>query len=232
MQFFNEPIPSVEEGLAAGMVGGGTGRKVGTTIVKFRKSAAVAALISAPLLTVGSMTAAQASTQHFRPVPSARGHVALAGPLQYADFAAFASQRGWISYTNFESNAAHSSVWNISSATSLTFTSGSSTYAHTMQVTSMTALSPVVSSFRGTGYYNGNTATKWTIHGYVDFARVSFRIYYTAGPDAGYHLRASGHIAPNGSVFGGATDSNGNHLGLSMPAGSAFSVIQLVARVT
>jgi hypothetical protein len=197
----------------------------------FRKLAVVAALISAPLLTVGTLTAAEASTQHFTPVPTARGNVALAGPLQYAQFVASASQRGAISYTNFESPAT-SNVWNISGATSLTFTLGSSSYAHTLDVASITPLSPVASAFQGTGFYQGNTATTWTIHGFVVFNHVDFRILYTGGPDAGYKLQARGIIAPDGSVTGQALDSNGNTLGFSMPAGSAVSVLHYRAAVT
>ena len=200
-------------------------------MVTLRKLAAVAALISAPLLTAGSLTAAEATTQQFRPVPSARGNVALAAPLQYANFAAFANQRGAISYTNFESRAS-SDVWNISGATSLTFTLGSSSFAHTLTVTSVTPVSPVATRFQGTGFYNGNPATMWTIHGVVAFDHLEFRIRYIAGPDQGYSLHAHGQIAPDGSVSGSAVDSNGKTLGFSMPPGSAFSVLHYHANVT
>lgn len=200
-------------------------------MVIFRKLAVIAALISAPLLTVGSITAAGATTQHVGHMPSARGHVALTAPLQFAKFDAFANQRGAISYTNFESKAP-SNVWNISGATSLTFTLGSSTFAHTLKVTSITPVSPVASRFQGTGSFNANPATMWTIHGFVVFNHVDFRILYTAGPDKGYHLHARGLIAADGSVSGTAVDSNGKTLGFSMPAGSAFSVLHYHARIT
>ena len=51
----------------------------------------------------GSAVGASASSAHVRPVPTARGSVALSGPIQYVSFAASArpGHHGWSDYTNF-----------------------------------------------------------------------------------------------------------------------------------
>ena len=75
-----------------------------------------------------------------RPAPHATGSVALSGPIQYVNFAAFAQGRyhGSINYTNFTYPAGQTNVWNISGTHSLVF---AGSYAHTMAVTTVTPLS-------------------------------------------------------------------------------------------
>lgn len=186
--------------------------------------AAVAGLATAATLTVAPAVAASASTV---PLPTARGHVALAGPLQYVRFAAHTrtSNHGWVDYSNFEFAASGTNVWNISKADSLTFSVGGTDYAHTIKTLSLKALSPEATAFSGTGQYNGSPFSGWTIKGVVYFNRLAFYILYTSGANVGYHVSGTGLIAPNGSASGTATDSNGATLAFKMPAGSAFQVL-------
>lgn len=181
----------------------------------------VAALIALPLA---------AASAHVRPVPSARGSVALADPIQYVKFAAFAHTRnhGSIDYTNFTYPANNSHVWNIDGTHMLTF---ASTYVHTMNVTTVTPVSPDATLFSGTGAYNPDPSYTWTVKGAVHRNAISFSILYT-GTNAGYQVSGHGLIAPDGSVSGTAHDSNGVTLPFTMPAGSAMQVLSYRAPVT
>ena len=192
-------------------------------------SLAAAVGLAAAALTVAPVAASATTT----PLPTARGHVALAGPLQYVKFAVHThtSHHGWINYTNFTYPASGTHVWNISKASALTFTVGGSAYAHTMTVTSVKALSPVATRFAGTGSYNADPTTTWSIRGVTSHDALAFFIVYTGGTDAGYWVRGHGLIAANGSVSGTAVDRNGQTLGFTMPAGSAFSVLHYQAAV-
>lgn len=178
---------------------------------------AMAAFMATPLPVAGATTT---------PLPTARGHVALSGPLQYVKFAAFGntSHHGRVNYTNFTSPAPDTHVWNISKASSLTFTLGGNSYAHTIKTLDIKALSPVKTAFSGTGFYNADPSTTWTMTGRVYFDSVSFFIRYT-GTNAGYTVNGHGTIAADGSVSGTAAASDGNTLGFTMPPGSAFSVL-------
>jgi len=185
----------------------------------------------AGLATLAFTTApiAGASTS-FRPAPQATGNVALSGPIQYVNFAAFARGRyhGWIDYTNFTYPAGQTNVWNISGTHALVF---AGTYAHTMTVTTVTPLSASATRFSGTGTYNADPSYTWTISGTVRWNAISFSILYT-GTNAGYWVHGHGLIAADGSVSGTAKDSNGQTLPFTMPAGSAFQVLNYHAAVT
>jgi hypothetical protein len=187
--------------------------------------AAVAGLalvaIMAPPLAGASVT--------MRPAPSTTGSVALSGPVQYVNFAAFSHGRhhGWITYTNFTYPAGNSNVWNISGTHALVF---AGTYAHTMNITTITPLSPQATRFSGTGSWNADPSYTWTVRGMVRWNAVSFSITYT-GTNAGYWVRGHGLIAADGSVSGTAVDSNGQKLPFTMPAGSAFQVLSYHAAV-
>lgn len=187
----------------------------------------------------GSVATAGAASAHPLPVPKATGSVALAHPTQYVSFDVKGGPgryHGWIDYANFMYRApfAHTNVWNIGGTHQLVFTVGSSTYAHTMHVTSVTPTSTTATSFTGFGTYNPNaTDYKWTISGTVSYNKVSFIITYTGKADTGYTLTVTGAtIARDGSVSGTATDSNKLTLPFTMPAGSAFQVLRFTAPVT
>ena len=186
----------------------------------------------------GSVATAGAASAHPVPVPKATGSVALAHPAQYVSFAAQAGHgryHGWIDYANFMYKApfAHTNVWNIGGTHPLVFTVGTSAYAHTMNVTTVTPVSTTATSFSGVGTYNPNpTDYKWTVSGTVNKEHVSFSILYTGKADPGYKLTATGVIARDGSVSGTATDSNGLTLPFTMPAGSAFQVLRFQAPVS
>ena len=182
----------------------------------------------------GSVATAGAASAHPRPVPTAAGHVALAGPIQYASFFVFAGpgrHHGSIDYANFTVAAPNTHVWNIGNANTLTFTAGSSIYPHTMTVATVTPLSTHATTFSGTGFYNTDKTVTWTINGTVKWNAVSFTIVYT-GTGAPYQVRGYGWIKPDGSVFGMARDSNGLKLSFTMPKGSAFEVFRYTAPVT
>lgn len=166
---------------------------------------------------------------NMRTSPSTTGNVALSGPAQYVSFAAFNHGRnhGWITYTNFTYPAGHSNVWNISGTHALVF---AGSYAHTMNVTTITPLSPNTTRFSGTGTYNADPSYTWKVSGTVRWNQVSFTIVYT-GTNAGYWVRGHGLIAAGGSVSGTAVDSNGLKLPFTMPAGSAFRVLSYHANV-
>jgi hypothetical protein len=186
----------------------------------------------------GGVATAGAASAHPFPVPKAAGSVALAHPAQYVSFnvqAGHGRHHGWIDYANFMYKApfAHTNVWNIGGTHPLVFTVGSSTYAHTMYVTSVTPVSTTATSFSGTGTYNADPSHyTWKVSGTVNKANVSFSILYTGTANPGYTLTANGVIAPNGSVSGTATDSNNLTLPFTMPAGSAFQVLRFQAPVT
>jgi len=193
-------------------------------------SLAAAAGLAAAALTAAPIAAAGASTT---PLPTARGSVALSGPIQYVEFAArtHTSHHGWVSYTNFTYPASNTNVWNVSGANSLTFTSGGSTYAHKMTVSKVTPLSPVATRFSGTGYYTADSSTTWKIRGVVNSNALSFSILYT-GTNAGYRVHGHGLIKADGSVSGTAADSNGATLPFTMPADSAVQVLHYQTAVT
>jgi hypothetical protein len=185
---------------------------------------AMAAFIAVPL------AAASASPT---PPPTAQGHVALSGPLQYVKFAAFGQTRhhGWVDYSNFTYAAPGTNVWNIGKATSLTFTLGGTAYAHTIKTLDVKALSPESTAFFGTGVYNADNSVTWTMRGLVHYNALSFSIRYT-GTNAGYRVHGHGQILGDGSVSGTARASDGNTLGFTMPPGSAFSVLHYRTAVT
>jgi hypothetical protein len=174
-----------------------------------------------------------------RPLPSAptaTGNVALSGPIQYESFAAFAGRsrdHGWVDYANFTYPDPGTRVWNIGGTHPLTFAVGGSAYQHTINVTTLTPLSAHSTSFSGTGTYNPDpTAYTWTVSGTVNRNAVKFTIVYTGTADPGYTVSGRGVIAANGSVSGTATDSNRATLTFTMPAGSAFEVLNYTAPVT
>lgn len=185
------------------------------------------------LAMAGFMAAPAAGATTTR-LPTAQGHVALSGPLQYVKFAAFGhtSHHGWVSYTNFDYATPGTHVWNISGAKSLTFTVGSDSYAHTIKTLNIKALSPVKTAFSGTGFYNADPSTTWTMKGGVKSDSIWFSIVYITGTDAGYTVNGHGTIAANGSVSGSAVDRNGNTLGFTMPPGSAVSVLHYQTGLT
>jgi hypothetical protein len=190
----------------------------------------------------GSVAGAGAASAQSRPVPTATGSVALAGPvyhpaagLQYASFSVFGGRgyyHGWIDYTNFLRPASHTNVWNISKANTLVFTLGGDTYTHSMTVTSITPLSNQSTAFSGYGSYTGTPPQTWTISGAVRGNAVSFTITYNNTSPA-YIVTGNGVINPDGSVTGTATAVNPTQsLGFTMPAGSAFQVLSYKAPVT
>jgi hypothetical protein len=184
----------------------------------------------------GVAAAGAASARPLPSVPTATGNVALSGPIQYESFAAFAGRsrnHGWVDYANFTYPDPGTRVWNIGGTHTLTFTVGGSTYQHTMNVTTVTPLSTHSTSFSGTGTYNPDpTAYTWTVSGTVNWNVVKFTIVYTGTANPGYKVSGRGVIAADGSVSGTATDSNGATLAFTMPAGSAFEVLNYTARVT
>ena len=184
------------------------------------------------LMAVGT-GAAGASSALARPVPAATGHVALANPSQYVNFAALAGHsrnHGSINYANFTYPLPGTHVWNISGTHPLVFTVGGSTYAHTMTVDKVTPVSTHSTWFSGTGTYVGHPTYTWTVRGTVNWNAVSFSIVYT-GTDKGYSLKGHGLIARDGSVSGTATDNRGNTLTFTMDKGSAFEVLRYTAPV-
>jgi hypothetical protein len=205
--------------------------------MKIRSLFASGALVLA--VAGGSVATAGAASAHPRPsVPSATGSVALSGPIQYVSFAVSARHghhhsQGWIDYANFTYPDPGTNVWNIGGTHTLTFSVGSSTYQHTMNVTTVTPLSTHSTAFSGTGTYNPDpTAYTWTVNGTVTWNMVNFTIVYTGTADPGYQVTGQGQIAADGSVSGTATDSNGTTLAFTMPAGSAFAVLKYTAPVT
>ncbi len=195
-----------------------------------------AVLLAAAGGTVATAGAASATSAHHpRTVSVATGSVALSSPIQYAKFVVRTGpghNHGFFNYTNFTSPEVGTNVWNIGGASQLNFTLGSTTYAHTMKIITVTPLSTHSTSFSGTGYYdNQPIAYAWTIAGTVDRNAVSFMINYTGSADPGYWVKASGMIAADGSVSGTATDRNGATLSFTMPTASAFEVLNYTAPV-
>lgn len=185
------------------------------------------------LMAASAGTAAAAPAALARPVPMATGHVALANPSQYVNFAALAGpsrHHGSIDYANFTYQLPGTHVWNIGGTHPLTFTVGASTYAHTMTVGTVTPTSTHSTLFSGTGTYVGHPDYTWTVSGTVNWNAVSFSIVYT-GTDKGYTLKGHGFIARDGSVSGTATDIRGNTLKFTMDKGSAFEVLRYTASV-
>lgn len=164
-----------------------------------------------------------------RTVQEAVGSVALANPLQYANFVAIPKghSHGSIDYTNFTYAASGTNVWNISGANAITFNANGTDYQHSLNVTSLTATSNHSTRFSGTGAYG--TQYTWDINGSVNWNKVKFTIDYNNSP---YSVTGNGLIGSNGSVRGSATDSNKTALTFSMPAGSAYSVLSYRAPVT
>jgi hypothetical protein len=185
------------------------------------------ALGGTAVATAGGASAVQLRQHHI--VQVAAGSVALANPLQYADFTAVPRGRfhGSIDYTNFTYPAAGTGVWNISGATAITFTAGTTNYAHTLDVTSLTATSNHSTKFSGTGAYG--TQYTWVINGSVNWNMVRFTIRYN---NSTYAVTGRGRIGPDGSVTGTATDTNNTALTFTMPPGSAYSVLSYQAKVT
>ena len=186
------------------------------------------------LMAASAGTAAAAPSALARPVPAATGHVALANPSQYVNFAALAGHsrhHGSINYANFTYALPGTHVWNIGGTHPLVFTVGSDTYAHTMTVGTVTPVSTHSTLFSGTGTYDKDpTHYTWTVSGTVNWNAVSFSIVYT-GADQGYSLTGHGLIARDGSVSGTATDIRGNTLTFTMEKGSAFEVLRYTAPV-
>jgi len=189
--------------------------------------ALVLALGGTAVATAGGASAAQLRQHHI--VQVAAGSVALANPLQYADFVAVprGHHHGSIDYTNFTYPDPGTGVWNISGATAITFTAGSTNYAHTLDVTSLTATSNHSTKFSGTGAYG--TQYTWVITGSVNWNHLKFTITYN---NVAYAVTGRGQIAADGSVTGTATDTNKTALTFTMPAGSAYSVLNYQAKVT
>jgi hypothetical protein len=177
--------------------------------------------------TAGGASAVQLRQHHT--VQVAVGSVALANPLQYANFIAVPRGHfhGSIDYTNFTYPDPGTGVWNISGATAITFTAGTTNYAHTLDVTSLTATSNHSTKFSGTGAYG--TQYTWVITGSVNWNHLKFTIKYN---NSTYAVTGTGLIAADGSVTGTATDTYNTALSFTMPAGSAYSVLNYQARVT
>jgi len=187
----------------------------------------------------GSVATAGAASATPRPVPRATGSVALASPTQYEVFNVVAGPgryHGWVDYANFAYKVGprvHTNVWNMGNANALTFTVGTTPYAHTMKVTTVTPLSTHSTQFTGTGYYNPDpVGYAWTISGTVNWNQVSFIITYTGSANPGYQVTATGTINPNGSVTGTATDTARQALSFTMPPGAAFQVLRYTTLVT
>ena len=184
-----------------------------------------------------SVATASAATTHPTHVPTATGSVALAG-TQYVSFTAsagFGRHHGQIDYANFMHRAFGTNVWNVMGQHALVFADSSGTqYAHTMQVTSVTPMSTVMTTFSGTGTYNADPSHyTWTVTGTVDLNVISFKITYAStSADPGYWVSGTGVIARDGSVSGTSTDRNQAKLTFTMPAGSAFQVLRYTAPVT
>lgn len=184
----------------------------------------------------GSVATAGAAAATPRPVPKATGSVALAiprhAPTEYTSFTAFAGPgryHGSVDYANFAykvSPRVHTNVWNIGKASSLTFFLGTTPYAHTMKVATVTPLSTHSTQFTGTGSTTGYT---WKISGTVNWDKVSFVISYN---EVSYQVTATGTIHPDGSVTGTAAGTGNQALTFKMPPGSAFQVLRYTALVT
>jgi len=185
------------------------------------------ALGGTAVATAGGASAVQLRQHHI--VQVAAGSVALANPLQYADFVAVPRGHfhGSVDYTNFTYPASGTNVWNISGATAITFTAGTTDYQHSLSVTSLTATSNHSTTFSSTGAYG--TQYTWDINGSVNWNRVKFTIKYN---NSTYAVTGYGQIGPDGSVQGTATDTNNTALTFTMPAGSAYSVLNYRAPVT
>jgi hypothetical protein len=201
------------------------------------KIRSILASAAVAFMAVGGGVATAGAASAAPPVPTASGHVALAGPvqhpwtgpIQYASFNVFAGRyHGSINYANFNLPAFHTNVWNVTGTHQLVFTVGTSTYKHTMKVTTITPLSTHATQFSGTGHYNAPPFNKWTVSGTVNWNVISFNIAYTGTT---YTVSGTGTIKPDGSVSGTATDSNGTKLLFAMPKHSAFQVVSYSAPV-
>src|SRR3954452_8531882 len=123
-----------------------------------RKRFAVA-FAGAALVVTGLGSSASAA-----PAPKATGSVGTA-PLQYMSFNAFdngvaSSDKGTVSYANFDYATVGSNVWDVRGTYPLSF--GGGAYNHTITVTSITPTSPTSSTFRGTGVYDADNSYTWT----------------------------------------------------------------------
>lgn len=162
----------------------------------------------------------------------ATGSIALASPTQYEVFTAIPGHgryHGYVDYANFTypvTAPVHTNVWNITGTHALTFYVGTTPYAHTVDVATLTPLSTHSYRFTGTGSTTGYT---WTITGTVNWNAVSFVIAYNGST---YRVTAHGLIKPDGSVTGTAVDTSKVALTFTMPAGSAFQVLRYTAPVT
>lgn len=201
------------------------------------KLRSILASAAVAFMAVGGGVATAGAASAAPPVPTASGHVALAGPvshpwtgpLQYASFNVFAGHHhGWINYANFNAPAFHTNVWNVMRTHQLVFTVGTSTYQHTMKVTTITPLSTHATQFSGTGHFTAPPFNEWTISGTVNGNVISFKIAYTGST---YTVSGTGTISRGGSISGTATDSNGTNLLFAMPKHSAFQVVSYSAPV-
>jgi len=173
------------------------------------------------------------------PTPKATGGVELSGPMQYLEFNAFdvgsASDRGNVSYTNFEAEVTGSGVWDVSDLAALVFNFEGIDYGHVVTSLTIDPTSPTSTQFSGTGAYVPN-GTEWTIEGQVTGSDISYEIVYTAGPlvpNPGYSVQGSGTIsAEDGSMSGTAVGSFGDALLWTAPPGSASEVFHYTAPVT
>ena len=191
-------------------------------------SGALALAVGGTAVATAGGASAVTLKQH-KTVQVAAGSVALANPLQYARFVAIPKGHfhGSVDYTNFTYAASGTNVWNISGANAITFNANGTDYQHSLNVTSLKATSNHSTLFSGTGAYG--TQYTWGIKGSVNWNKVKFTIKYN---NSSYSVTGHGSIGSNGSVQGTATDSNNTALTFSMPAGSAYSVLNYRAPVT
>lgn len=193
-----------------------------------RKFAAAVALVASALGLAFASTAFAAAT------PKATGGVGLS-PTQYLEFNAFdygpsAKDKGTVNYTNFDYHEAGSNVWDVRGTYPVTFNAGGTDYPHQVTIDSITPTSTTSYTFSGSGHYVTDPSYTWTVTGTVSGSSITFDVVYT-GTGAGYTVHGTGTIAPDGSISGNATDSNGTPLTFSTPAGSVREVLSYTASV-
>ena len=83
-------------------------------------------------------------------------------------------------------------------------------FVHTMNITNENIDTSGIGTFSGSGYFDADTNTTWNVAGSVNYINktVSFHIVYT-GSNAGYTADSTGTIAPDGTMAGTGTTSQG-----------------------
>ncbi len=183
----------------------------------------------AAALTAGLAAPAMAGT-----APHITGSFSLAGPAQYETINnVSASAGGSLSYTNFTYADPGSGAWSLHAGSPITlnYDQGGTTYSHTLIVDSIQPSGLNSFTFTGHGSYNADSSYTWTASGSVSGTSLSMHTVYT-GTNAGYTADTSGTINADGSVTGTASDSLGQALTFSAPAGSAFEALSYTAPVS